>query len=175
MSLLYRVAQDPPEISEEELTRFMDELENKPDLNKQRIDIMNKVKQALQSIRIHVKENIFDQCSATGGEFYNLDDLASPTIQLKIFVGSIFGVRRVITESRVLRWIIKHLTKRSSCGSCGYCQRIHLPLWHYPTGHVRHLFVTAGRGAALGYRSLCSAHSTHSFLVGGVLQLPIGS
>ncbi|KAL7725185.1 hypothetical protein ACLKA6_017341 [Drosophila palustris] len=85
--------------------------------------------------------------------------------RLKIFVGSIFGVRRVITESRVLRWIIKHLTKRSSCGSCGYCQRIHLPLWQYPTGHVRHLFVTAGRGAALGYWSLCSAHSTHSFLV----------
>ncbi|KAL7724437.1 hypothetical protein ACLKA6_018224 [Drosophila palustris] len=105
------------------------------------------------------------KCSATGGQFYNLVDLAFPTIQLKIFVGSIFGVRRVITESRVLRWIIKHLTKRSSCGSCGYCQRIHLPLWQYPTGHVRHLFVTAGRGAALGYWSLCSAHSTHSFLV----------
>jgi len=32
-----------------------DELENKSDLNKQRIDIMNKVKQALQSIRIHGK------------------------------------------------------------------------------------------------------------------------
>ncbi|KAL7723619.1 hypothetical protein ACLKA6_012274 [Drosophila palustris] len=103
--------------------------------------------------------------SATGGQFYNLVDLAFPTIQLKIFVGSIFGVWMVITESRVLRWIIKHLTKRSSCGSCGYCQRIHLPLWQYPTGHVRHLFVTAGRGAALGYWSLCSAHSTHSFLV----------
>ncbi|KAL7725050.1 hypothetical protein ACLKA6_000931 [Drosophila palustris] len=87
------------------------------------------------------------------------------TVKLKIFVGSIFGVRRVITESSVLRWIIKHLTKRSSCGSCGYCQRIHLPLWQYPTGHVRHLFVRAGRGAALGYWSLCSAHSTHSFLV----------
>ncbi|KAL7726066.1 hypothetical protein ACLKA6_008524 [Drosophila palustris] len=52
-------------------------------------------------------------CSATGGQFYNFVDLASTTIQLKIFVGSIFGVRRVITESRVLRWIIKHLTKRS--------------------------------------------------------------
>ncbi|KAL7724090.1 hypothetical protein ACLKA6_000626 [Drosophila palustris] len=74
---------------------------------------------------------------ATGGQFYHP---ASTTIQLKIFVGSIFGVRRVITESRVLRWIIKHLTRKSSCGSCGYCQRIHLPLWQYPTGHVRHLF-----------------------------------
>ncbi|KAL7726067.1 hypothetical protein ACLKA6_008525 [Drosophila palustris] len=54
-----------------------------------------------------------DRCSATGGQFYNFVDLASTTIQLKIFVGSIFGVRRVITESRVLRWIIKHLTNRS--------------------------------------------------------------
>ncbi|XP_030080192.1 dynein beta chain, ciliary [Drosophila hydei] len=55
MNLLYRVAQDPPEITEENVIRFMDELENKPEPAKQRSDIMNKVKQALQSIRIHGK------------------------------------------------------------------------------------------------------------------------
>ncbi|BFF92572.1 dynein beta chain ciliary [Drosophila madeirensis] len=55
MSLLYRVAQDPPEISGEEAANFMDELEAKPDLDKLTNDITNKVKMALQAIRLHGK------------------------------------------------------------------------------------------------------------------------
>ncbi|XP_030371689.1 dynein beta chain, ciliary [Scaptodrosophila lebanonensis] len=54
-SLLYRVAQDPPEINEGEMERFTDELEDKPDLVRQRTDILNKVKMALQAIRVHGK------------------------------------------------------------------------------------------------------------------------
>ncbi|XP_039947795.1 dynein beta chain, ciliary [Bactrocera tryoni] len=54
MSMLPRVAQDPPQEGEEP-ENFMDELKDKPELQKQRNEIMSRVKFALQQIRSHSK------------------------------------------------------------------------------------------------------------------------
>ncbi|XP_044574110.1 dynein beta chain, ciliary [Drosophila ananassae] len=55
MSLLNRVAQDPTEVTGQAPINFMDELQDKTELEKQRLEIMNKIKLALQAIRVHGK------------------------------------------------------------------------------------------------------------------------
>ncbi|XP_026835009.1 dynein beta chain, ciliary isoform X2 [Drosophila erecta] len=55
MSLLNRVAQDPTEITNRPPTSFFDELQDKSELDKQRVEIMNKIKLGLQAIRVHGK------------------------------------------------------------------------------------------------------------------------